>query len=88
MSVVSETSESQRFRRAVLGYVFAASCRHSDDRAGGARRPLSLGTEKVRLFRTKLDGGGFFSNHFGVQLQELVRAVRAVYSGPLTYDMD
>lgn len=45
----------------------------------------SLGTETDRLFRSR--AGGRWPNHFGNELQAMVRAVRAVYEGKLTYDM-
>ena len=46
---------------------------------------FSLGTEVERLFRTR--SGGYFTNHFGEELETLVSRVREVYSGMLTYDM-
>lgn len=48
-------------------------------------RLFSLGTEVERLFRTR--SGGYWPNHFKEELQTLVRRVREVYSGMLTYDM-
>ena len=49
-------------------------------------RLYSLGTETERLFRTR-SGGERWPNHFRAELQEMVRRVRAVYSGLLTYAM-
>ena len=49
-------------------------------------RLYSLGTETDRLFRTR-SGGGHWPNHFRQELETMVRRVRAVYSGALTYDM-
>lgn len=46
---------------------------------------FSLGTETERLFRTR--AGGRWKNHFGDELKALVRNVRSVYRGKLTYDM-
>lgn len=48
-------------------------------------RLYSLGTETERLFRSR--SGGYWPNDFGGHLRSMVRAVRAVYSGLLTYDM-
>ena len=48
-------------------------------------RLYSLGTETERLFRTR--AGGYWPNHFRAELQAMVRRVRAVYSGLVTYDM-
>jgi hypothetical protein len=45
---------------------------------------FSLGTETDHLFRTRTSST--WTNHFGTQLTQMVRAVRAVYSGLLTYD--
>ena len=45
----------------------------------------SLGTETEELFRTR--SGGKWLNDFGDELRSMVDAVRAVYSGLLTYDM-
>ena len=45
----------------------------------------SLGTESDYLFRTR--SGDFWPNHFRVELQTMVDAVRSVYHGLLTYDM-
>ena len=47
-------------------------------------RLFSLGTETDSLFRTR--PGGSFTNDFGTELRSMVNRVRAVYSGPLTYD--
>ena len=49
-------------------------------------RLYSLGTETERLFRTRA-GGELWPNHFRAELQAMVRRVRAVYSGLVTYDM-
>ena len=49
-------------------------------------RLYSLGTETERLFRTRA-GGELWPNHFRTELQAMVRRVRAVYSGLVTYDM-
>ena len=49
-------------------------------------RLYSLGTETERLFRTR-SGGERWVNDFGQELREMVRRVRAAYSGLLTYDM-
>ena len=49
-------------------------------------RLYSLGTETERLFRTR-SGGERWVNDFGRELREMVRRVRAAYSGLLTYDM-
>lgn len=46
---------------------------------------FSLGTEIDRLFRSR--SGGYFSNHFRQELEEMVARVRDVFSGDLTYDM-
>lgn len=46
---------------------------------------FSLGTETERLFRTR--SGEYWPNDFGNELSKLVKEVRAVYSGKLTYDM-
>ncbi|MDE0333016.1 MAG: hypothetical protein OXL41_14245, partial [Nitrospinae bacterium] len=47
---------------------------------------FSFGTETDRLFlRTR--SGGSWPNDFGLELQNMVRRVREVYSGLLTYDM-
>ena len=46
----------------------------------------SLGTETPRLFRTR-PGGDRWPNDFGQELRTMVDGVRAVYGGPLTYDM-
>lgn len=46
---------------------------------------FSLGTETDRLFRTR--SGGHWKNNFGDQLRTMVRKVRTVYSGKLTYAM-
>ena len=46
----------------------------------------SLGTETDMLFRTRSDDG-YWVNHFREELQDMVRRVRAVYTGALTYDM-
>ena len=46
----------------------------------------SLGTETPRLFRTR-SGGDRWPNDFGQELRTMVDRVRAVYGGPLTYDM-
>ena len=43
-------------------------------------RLYSLGTETERLFGTR-SGGERWPNHFRAELQEMVRRVRAVYSG-------
>ena len=48
-------------------------------------RLFSLGTEIERLFRTR--SGGYWPNHFREELETMVRRVREVYSGMLTYDM-
>ena len=48
-------------------------------------RMFSLGTEVERLFRTR--SGGYWPNHFRDELETMVRRVREVYSGMLTYDM-
>ena len=48
-------------------------------------RMFSLGTEVERLFRTR--SGGYWPNHFRDELEAMVRRVREVYSGMLTYDM-
>ena len=48
-------------------------------------RLYSLGTETERLFRTR--SGGRWPNDFGQELRAMVRRVRAVYSGRLSYDM-
>ena len=48
-------------------------------------RLFSLGTETDRLFRTR--SGGYWPNHFRPEMEAMVRRVRAVYSGALTYDM-
>ena len=48
-------------------------------------RLYSLGTETDRLFRSR--SGGYWPNHFRQELETMVRRVRAVYSGVLTYDM-
>jgi hypothetical protein len=45
----------------------------------------SLGTETDSLFRSR--SGGRWPNDFGEQLRSVTTAVRAVYTGPLTYDM-
>ena len=45
---------------------------------------FSLGTETEGLFRARTDGP--WIDHYGAQLQSMVAAVRAVYSGWLTYD--
>lgn len=45
---------------------------------------FSLGTETERLFRTRAGGG--WPNDFGHELSTMVRAVREVYGGLLTYD--
>ncbi len=45
----------------------------------------SLGTETDRLFRTR--SGAEWVDDFGTELKGLVRAVRGVYNGSLTYDM-
>ena len=47
---------------------------------------FSLGTETDNLFRTR-SGGHYFPNHFRQELQTMVREVREVYGGILTYDM-
>ena len=49
-------------------------------------RMFSLGTETENLFRTR-SGGNYWPNHFKQELQSMVRSVREVYSGLLTYDM-
>ena len=46
---------------------------------------FSLGTEAERLFRTR--SGGRWSNDFREELQDMVRSVRGVFSGQVTYDM-
>ncbi len=46
----------------------------------------SLGTETDRLFRTR-SGGDYWVNDFDHELRTLVRRVRSVYRGLLTYDM-
>ena len=48
-------------------------------------RLFSLGTEVERLFRTR--SGGYWPNHFKEELETMVRRVREVYTGMLTYDM-
>ncbi|MYA41080.1 MAG: hypothetical protein F4Z31_04950 [Gemmatimonadetes bacterium] len=55
---------------------------------------FSLGTETDRLFRSRPDPddpvrpeSGYMHNDFGDELREMVNRVRAVFSGPLTYDM-
>ena len=48
-------------------------------------RLYSLGTETTSLFRTR--SSDYFTNNFRQELESLVARVRAVYSGPLTYDM-
>ncbi|MDE0242710.1 MAG: hypothetical protein OXQ84_21345 [bacterium] len=51
-------------------------------------RIFSLGTETDNLFRTRSDPpGGYWTNHFASELRSMVRAVREVYSGFVTYDM-
>lgn len=45
----------------------------------------SLGTETEGLFRTR--PGSAWPGDFNQELRSMVAAVRAVYSGPLTYDM-
>ena len=57
-------------------------------------RLYSLGTESDRLFRSRPDPAdparpesGYMHNDFGDELRDMVRRVRAVYSGRLTYDM-
>ena len=45
----------------------------------------SLGTETDLLFRSR--SGGNWPNAYGDQLRTMVKAVREVYSGLLTYDM-
>lgn len=45
----------------------------------------SLGTETERLFRSR--SGGQWQNHFNAEMNTMVAAVRAAYSGLLTYDM-
>ena len=47
-------------------------------------RMFGLGTETDGLFRSR--AGGYWRNHFLPELRGLVSAVRAVYSGLLTYD--
>ena len=49
-------------------------------------RMFSLGTETENLFRTR-SGGNYWPNHFRQELQSMVRRVREVYSGIVTYDM-
>ena len=46
---------------------------------------FSLGTETETLFRTRPSGD--WTNSFLSQLQQMVSAVRGVYSGFVTYDM-
>ena len=48
-------------------------------------RLFSLGTETDNLFRTR--SGGDWPNHYGEELKQMVRSVREVYGGLLTYDM-
>ena len=48
-------------------------------------RLFSLGTETDRLFRTR--SGGYWPNQFREELETMVRRVRDVYDGVLTYDM-
>ncbi len=49
-------------------------------------RLYSLGTETDSLFRTR-SGGEYWTNDFGDELQSMVKEVRGVYHGLLTYDM-
>ena len=48
-------------------------------------RMYSLGNETERLFRTR--PVGYWRNDFGDELREMVRQVRAVYGGLVTYNM-
>src|SRR5207237_8295166 len=45
---------------------------------------FSLGTETDHLFRTRTSTT--WKNHFAIQLTQMVGAVRAAYSGLVTYD--
>ena len=49
-------------------------------------RMFSLGTETENLFRTR-SVDNYWPNHFKQELQSMVRRVREVYSGYVTYDM-
>ena len=50
-------------------------------------RLYSLGTETDNLFRTRAGHPESWPNHYGDELREMVRQVRAEYDGLLTYDM-
>ena len=50
-------------------------------------RLYSLGTETDNLFRTRAGRSDTWPNHYGAELKEMVRQVRAEFDGLLTYDM-